>query len=202
MRLDTNPYSSPQEHNGPWFASRRHGTSFVPIVAGIALVVGCAFLFAVIGGLVALALNQFAPAYYPGVFPHAVGGGYACIVGVGTGILQGLILGFLVGSVVAASLGWFKQLQLTPCARALTIIAAFGIGFAVVGTLVGYGLGTFAPDYYRGVVSGGRQPNFNPVDVGIGLGCSEGLLFGAVVGTVVVVVLAWRQSGRTSPRTP
>jgi hypothetical protein len=83
-----------------------------------------------------------------------------------------------------------------------SLIAAFGAGFAVAGTLVGYGLGTFLPGYYRGVFLGGRQPDFNPVDVGIGLGCSEGLMLGVVVGLVVVVVLAWCRSRRASPNKP
>ena len=46
--------------------------------------------------------------------------------------------------------------------QALLIIAAFAIGFAAVGTLVGYGLGRFVPGYYRGVFSEGLRPDFNP----------------------------------------
>ncbi|MHB1036726.1 MAG: hypothetical protein ACYC35_07200 [Pirellulales bacterium] len=190
MTPDTNPYSSPQS-DGTLIAPS--GIRLAPIAIGVAVVVGCPILFGVVGGLVAVALNRLAPGYYPGVFSHYFRGNYASI-GVATGILQGLVLGALVGVVVAAGLGWFSQLQLLLCARALAIIAAFGSGLAAVGAFLGFGLGVLAPDYYRGVFGGGEQLDFNPVDVGIGLGCSEGLLAGAVVGTVVVVALAWRRA--------
>jgi hypothetical protein len=202
MEPDPNPYSSPQEHNGPLLRDGSHGSPLVAIVSGIAVVVACPIFFAAIGGVVAVALNKFAPGYYPGVFSHPERGGYAANLGVGIGILQGLGLGLLVGMVVTASLGWFGQLRPTFCVRVLTTIAAFGIGCAVVGALAGYGLGTFVPGYYRSVFSGGQEPNFNPVDVGIGLGCSEGLMLGAVVGTVAAVVLAWRKSRAISPNLP
>ncbi len=196
MKPDSNPYASPQGHDDRSITGGFGRDILVPTVTGIAVIVGWPILFAVIGGSVAVALNKFAPAYYPGVFPDAVRGGDAAGVGVGTGILQGLTLGFLVGAAVIAGLSWFKKLRPYSCVQALLIIAAFAIGFAAVGTLVGYGLGRFVPGYYRGVFSEGLRPDFNPLDVGIGLGCSEGLLFGAVVGTAVVIVLTWRRSRR------
>ncbi len=129
----------------------------MPAAVGTAVVAGWSILFAAIGGSVAATLNKVAPGYYPGVFPDAVPGGYATSVGVGTGVIQGLMLGFLTGTAIAIGLAWFKQLRPLPCMRALMIIAAFGIGIAAVGTLVGCGLGRFVPDYYRGVISGGAE---------------------------------------------
>lgn len=172
------------------------------VVRGIVVVVACGVLFAIGGGLIAAALNWLAPGYYPGVFPHATRSGYAADVGVGTGILQGLMLGLLVGTVVAAGLGWFRQLQWAACGRGLAILTGCAAVFAVGGGLVGLALGVLMPGYYRGVVSGGRQPNFNPADVGVGLGTSQGVILGVIVGGLVVVALAWRRSRSERPSTP
>jgi hypothetical protein len=46
----------------------------------------------------------------------------------------------------------------------------------------------------RGIVTGGRQPDFNPTDVGVGLGTSQGVILGVIAGGLVVVTLAWRRS--------
>ncbi|MGA2258487.1 MAG: hypothetical protein ABSG53_27810, partial [Thermoguttaceae bacterium] len=129
------------------------------------LVVTCPILFGSVGGLVVMSLNRFAPDYYRGVFAHVDHGNASNL---GIGIIQGVGFGLLVGIVVAASLGCFRQLRPAPSARALTIIAAFGIAFAVAGTLAGYGLGIIVPGYYCGVFSSLKRPNINPVDVGIG----------------------------------
>ncbi len=199
MKPSTNPYASPEAYNRS-IASGSSGNLLVSTLTGIAIVIGWPILFAAVGGSVAAALNKFAPDYYPGVFPHAVRGDNAASVGVGTGIIQGLMLGVLLGIIAAVGLGWFKQLRPLFCAQVTTIIAAVAILFGTAGTLVGYGLGRFVPGYYRGVFAdeAGPNPNLNPVDVGIGLGCSEGLLLGAVVGTAVAVFLAWRRSRLTT----
>ena len=175
-------------------ASVRHDRkAFVAIVVGLIMVAGCPILFAIVGGLVAAGLDGFAPGYYPGMYfqgrdRHALG------FGVTTGVLQGLMLGLPAGIAIVASLGWFRQLRPKFCALALAVVATFGAGFAVAGALIGYGLGACFPDYYRVVCHGEGQPGFDAVDVGIGLGCSEGLMIGAVVGTFVAVVLAWRRT--------
>ena len=54
--------------------------------------------------------------------------------------------------------------------RAFAIIVACGISFAAGGVAVGYALARFAPYYYRGVFRGGESPDFDPVQVGLGLG--------------------------------
>src|SRR5262249_3197484 len=138
-------------------------------------------------------LNWLAPGYYPGVFPFANQSSNAPDVGIATAVLQGVTLGLVVGAVVAFGLGWFGQLRLAPSARSVAVVALWGVVFAFGGTLIGYLLGVFAPGYYQTVVGGGRQQDFKPVDVGIGLGCSEGLMLGVVVGTVTALVVAWRE---------
>jgi hypothetical protein len=71
---------------------------------------------------------------------------------------------------------------------------------ALAGGGIGYALGVFAPGYYRGVSASGREPWFNPVEVGIGLGLCQGMIFGAIIGAVVVlaVALASRYRGEES----
>lgn len=185
-----NPYASPQTASA---SSARQG-GVMPVVHGVTLVVACTILFAACGGLVAAGLNRFVPGYYPGVFPKAHRGGFAANVGIGTGIAQGVSLGLLAGATLAMALAWFRQLRLTSSLRALGVLLAFAAVFAVVGTLLGLGLGVFNPGYYRGLIPGGDSPDFNPVDVGIGLGCSQGSIFGVVLGIMAVVGLAWRRS--------
>jgi hypothetical protein len=163
------------------------------------LIVGLScILFAAGGGLIAIGLNWFAPGYYAGVFPNYRGDNPAQI-GIAIGIFQGLFVGALVGAVVALSLGWFGQLETAPSARAFAVVCFTGLVFSIAGTLLGYCIGTFAPDYYRSVVSGGRLPYFNPRDVGIGLGCTQGLIVGLIAGALAIVFLAWRRWRAANP---
>ena len=65
---------------------------------------------------------------------------------------------------------------------------------AGVGAGVGYGLGVFAPDYYRGVFARGREPGFDPVSVGVGQGVTQGTAGGVAVGVALVAIFCWRQT--------
>lgn len=168
------------------------------VVRGIVVVVACGVVFAGGGGLIAVVLNWLAPGYYQGVLQHPGRGGGP--PGVGTGVLQGLPLGLFVGTVVACGLELFGQLRWAVCGRALAILAACAAVFAVGGGLVGLALGVYAPDYYRSVVRGGQEPDFSPIDVGVGLGTSQGAIVGVIVGALVVVALAWRRSRAEATR--
>ena len=64
---------------------------------------------------------------------------------------------------------------------------------AIIGAGLGYGLGTLAPDYYRSLL-GGWSPGFDPVSVGVGLGLTQGMAGGVVVGLAVVALLCWRET--------
>lgn len=76
-------------------------------------------------------------------------------------------------------------------ARAFSIVVASGIVGSVVGTGLGYLLGHVTPAYYRGVFKAGADPGFDPVQVGLGLGFSQGLICGLLVGSAVVLAAAW-----------
>lgn len=71
--------------------------------------------------------------------------------------------------------------------RGLVIIVACGMGFGAAGGLLGLALGVGAPAYYRGVFGRGNEPSFSPVQVGLGLGTTQGLIIGVAVGAVVVI---------------
>ena len=80
--------------------------------------------------------------------------------------------------------------------------AAFVFGVALVGGVVGMGigaaLGTFVPGYYRSVFVGGYDPHFDPVAVGIGQGLTQGVMFGGLVGLALVALFYWHRSRRRS----
>jgi len=78
--------------------------------------------------------------------------------------------------------------------RGFTITLASGIAGAVVGVGIGFGLGRFAPDYYRTVFRMPRSVDLDPIQTGVGLGLTQGLGLGLLVGLVIVLAVAW--SGR------
>ena len=74
--------------------------------------------------------------------------------------------------------------------RGIVIIVACALCFGLAGGLLGLTLGIGAPGYYRGVFRAADDPGFNPVQVGLGLGISQGLICGAAIGSVVVLAVA------------
>lgn len=72
--------------------------------------------------------------------------------------------------------------------------------FALVGGLLGAGLGMLAPDYYRSVLAGGQAPGFQPVQAGIGLGVTQGFVGGAVLGAILLAVVIGRQLALEAPQ--
>ena len=78
--------------------------------------------------------------------------------------------------------------------RAFAIIAASGASCAFLGGLLGFLLGIAVPEYYRTVFGRGNAPGFDPVAVGVGLGTTQGLVGGLVIGVLVVFVVAWYNS--------
>jgi hypothetical protein len=80
--------------------------------------------------------------------------------------------------------------------RGFAVVIASAVVGALAGVGVGYSLGAVAPAYYRGVFPNGNSPEFDPVQVGIGLGLTQGAVAGLVVGCVVVLAVAWYNSRR------
>lgn len=83
-------------------------------------------------------------------------------------------------------------------AKAFLIIILSALTVAFAGGLVGYTLAIAVPSYYRTVFRSGNEPWFDPKEVGIGLGVTEGGMCGLGVGAVVVLAVAWYNSRRGS----
>ncbi len=78
--------------------------------------------------------------------------------------------------------------------RGFVITIASGLALAVIGGVLGYAMGTFAPDYYRIVFRIPPGIELDPVQAGFGLGLTQGLLAGLFIGLVNVVAVAWYRS--------
>jgi len=86
--------------------------------------------------------------------------------------------------------------------KSFVIILLSGLVGTVAGGALGYTLAIVAPAYYRGVFEGGRDPDFDPVAVGLGLGLSQGLIVGLLVGAVVVLAVSWYNARRQAGNHP
>ena len=82
--------------------------------------------------------------------------------------------------------------------RGFAIIIASAFGFAIAGGLIGSTLAQVMPDYYRATFAA-REPGFDPVQVGVGLGMTQGLIAGLCVGSVVVLSVALSGLRRREP---
>lgn len=72
----------------------------------------------------------------------------------------------------------------------LTIVGSM-ILIGIIGGLLGMLLGIVAPEYYRTVFSNAAQgPAFSPVQLGLGLGATQGAGVGLVVGCVSVIAVS------------
>jgi hypothetical protein len=77
-----------------------------------------------------------------------------------------------------------------------SVAAVFGSAIlgGLLGSVGGAALGAFVPDYYRSVIPGSDRPGFDPLAVGIGLGLTQGIMFGAVVGLALAAMYYWHHS--------
>jgi len=78
--------------------------------------------------------------------------------------------------------------------RGFMITIASGLAFGLFGGIAGYLLGSIAPDYYRTVFRIPPQALIDPAQAGLGLGVTQGLGVGLMVGLVIVVSVAWYNS--------
>lgn len=71
------------------------------------------------------------------------------------------------------------------------------LGSLIVGGLLGAGvgglLGRLMPGYYKGIFADPHDPDFNAVQVGLGLGMTQGMIFGAVIGLGISAIVAWHE---------
>ena len=85
--------------------------------------------------------------------------------------------------------------------RGFVITITSGFAFGLLGAGAGYGLGLVAPDYYRTVFRIPPEIAIDPVQTGFGLGVTQGLAAGLIIGLVIVVTNAWYGS-RIIPSRP
>jgi len=64
-------------------------------------------------------------------------------------------------------------------------------GGSLLGALIGWGVGTFAPGYYRAIVRGGEAPSFQPLEFGLDAGTTQGALAGLAIGAVLICFFTW-----------
>jgi len=172
------------------------------LICTIATVVATAvggIAFMLVGEIPYALLVEFAPGYFPGAFPvfpkdklftleDARKCGWGELVG-DYGVTGAVTIGATTLSLMALSLGGIMSLL-----RAYLIVCLSGVAGACAGAGIGYLLGTAAPGYYRAVFIAGGEAWFDPMHVGIGLGVTQGLPVGLVIGSLVVVVTAWSRS--------
>ena len=75
--------------------------------------------------------------------------------------------------------------------QAFTLVLATTLAFTAIGGLIGFLLGRFLPNYYRSIFIQGREPDFDPLAVGVGQGLTQGVTAGAVVGVSLVALMTW-----------
>lgn len=85
--------------------------------------------------------------------------------------------------------------MLTPW-KALLLPLAGVLAFCLIGAIIGASIGLIAPDYYRTVVHNSDAPSFDPLQVGVGLGMTQGASAGAVIGLAALAIMAWRDIRR------
>lgn len=78
--------------------------------------------------------------------------------------------------------------------RGFATTIASGFVFCLLGAGFGYLLGVVAPDYYRTVFRVPPEIEFDPTQAGLGLGATQGLGVGLLIGLVIVVSVAWYHS--------
>jgi hypothetical protein len=148
----------------------------------------------VLAGRACEVIDREAPAYWPAAYPWAVersapGFDFPRKLGRGILLIQSCQWGFWVFGTLTAVVVVGRWGGVMFLLTAYLLVGASAVLGAVAGGLIGYGMGAALPGYYRGVFASGREPWFDPVHVGVGLGITQGLLAGLAVGAVVV--LAW-----------
>ena len=86
--------------------------------------------------------------------------------------------------------------------KALATVVGTGLGFGILGSAIGALLGQVAPSFFRQMLPLRDPATFNPVQVGFGLGLTNGLGWGLVVGVLLVAILAWRETRLTRKPQP
>lgn len=83
--------------------------------------------------------------------------------------------------------------------RPLILLAGCLLAGAILGTVAGGLIGLYAPAYYFEVFNAWDNPDFDPLQMGLGLGFLQGGGTGLVIGAGLIGVTAWWKASRTEP---
>ena len=75
--------------------------------------------------------------------------------------------------------------------RAIAVIVGFTAFGAGTGVGAGYFLAIVFPAYYQTVFARSDGSDVDPVSLGVGLGLTQGMALGAIIGFATVSVLCW-----------
>ena len=78
--------------------------------------------------------------------------------------------------------------------KALATVVGTAIGFGMAGMGIGSFLGHFTPGFFRHPFPPKDMEHFNPMELGIGHGLVSGLIWGLVIGVLVVGIISWRET--------
>ncbi len=78
--------------------------------------------------------------------------------------------------------------------KALATVAGTAISFGICGMGIGAFLGRLAPGFFRQMLPLRDPATFNPMELGIGLGLTNGLGWGLAIGVILVAILAWKET--------
>jgi hypothetical protein len=171
-----------------------------------AAVIG-AFVFMEVGEVLYSFTYEFAPGFFPGCYPSLI---YHNVPGFdaprkmawGDVLFSSSICGATcIGSVTLLIRGFHLGGAMS-ILRAYLIVFLSGIAGACFGGMVGYVMAVVLPGYYRGVFRAGGEVWFDPVQVGLGLGVTQGLLIGLALGAVVVLAVAWYRASASKIDSP
>jgi hypothetical protein len=77
--------------------------------------------------------------------------------------------------------------------KALATVIGTAIGFGTTGAAIGMFLGKAAPGFYRQTIAIRDEATFDAVELGLGFGLTNGLIWGMVIGMLIVAVFAWKE---------
>lgn len=84
-----------------------------------------------------------------------------------------------------------RSTSLTPLLSSVAVVSGCVCLGGVLGLGIGAALGAIVPGYYRSVFRSGSDAHFDPIAVGIGQGLTQGVLFGGIVGLLLVAMWYW-----------
>ncbi len=73
----------------------------------------------------------------------------------------------------------------------MNILLLLSATFGIIGSIIGILIGKFAPYMYTRLIEVGAKEGFTAVQVGFWLGLPQGLVFGAIVGVAVAMMITW-----------